>query len=184
MAQASRPVASGPNGWYILQALQHSLFDLALPIGIVILITLLVPVFHTLFPARYWQSHSLDRNLVKWDGAHIDHYRMLVYLQCATVICDSVPLAVEVSQGQVLSVVDATGRSLAPADEPRRSFPFALTIPGLFSEARGAIRDQYSLTRITYDPKLGYPTSIYIVPSNPKLAEMGFGVQHLQVLSP
>jgi hypothetical protein len=83
--------------------------------------------------------------------------------------------------------VDALGQSVSPVDDNdfRYYYPYAFTIPGLFSYAHQTFWEKPPEIVVSYDPTLGYPTSIYIDPSvEPCCQDFTFTVRSFQVLTP
>jgi hypothetical protein len=112
---------------------------------------------------------SLGSARTRWDSAHVTAYRYrLAERRFAGA---PPPVTIEVRAGQITHVQDTMGVELdaLPDSFSRRAVPFqrlwrsrdvALTVDRLFSIAEGTIRDSLSKPTITYDPALGFPTSI------------------------
>ncbi|HET6846991.1 MAG TPA: DUF6174 domain-containing protein [Anaerolineales bacterium] len=113
-------------------------------------------------PAHYLQLRTLDAQEARWQSQGLTHYQMKLSIGCFCPFFDRMPLAVEVRDGQVVSVVDSQGQPVA-ADDPIRSSgnePL-LTIDGVFAAARDYIRTADEV-KIAYDPFLGFPSSMSI----------------------
>ena len=80
-------------------------------------------------------------------------------------------------------MTDAQGLSVAPDDELRQDYPYALTIMGLFRYGYGSIWNEYEAS-VLYDPELGYPKGIGVVFGPGVDNGIGFQVENLQILPP
>jgi hypothetical protein len=158
-------------------------------LGIGAIIVLIALIYNALFPKAFWQSRELKQNLAKWESQNITHYRMSLALvgYGYDYGYDRMPLTVEVTDNKVVSVVDAQGQRISPGKEnPFYSiYPQAFTIPGLFTIAHDWFMETPPVINVSYDPTLGYPTSIYVDPyMEPCCQDFTYTVRNLQVLPP
>jgi hypothetical protein len=137
-----------------------SWFTILLVIGAII--ALIIVVYKGLFPQRYFELRELEQNQAKWASQHITHYRMSVHgYEYAT----SLAVTVEVKDGTVVSVVDTQSKKvLLPTDETDSGYAdqYLFTVPNSFSYISKTYLENPAEMRVTYDPALGYPTTIYI----------------------
>lgn len=145
---------------------------------------------------EYTPEHSpanfeveLDKSRAKWDNAHITHYQMSIYIPYSSGGIGNLPmpLTVEVQDGNVVSVADAHGERVSPNDNVDSSYYYEnyFTIPGLFSHVHQIYLEKPPSIRVTYDPTLGYPYSIYVNPYvEPCCQDYEIIVESFQVLSP
>ncbi len=160
------------------------------------IVILLVLIYNTLAPflESYRQSRELEQekaeleqNHVKWESQHITHYRMSLELPYSSHNYGRMPMIVEVKDNKLVSVVDARGEIVSPADDDdtMHDYPQAFTVPGLFAIAGDWIRKKPPDMRVSYDPTLGYPTDIHIDPwMEPCCQDFDYIVKNLQVLPP
>ena len=106
------------------------------------------------------ELRNLERNQQKWERQDLAHYQVDVNIICFCPFADRLPLTVEVFNGEIISVTDGHGQSVAE-DDPIRSMSEddLLTVEGLFAYARRALQEADSVN-IEYEPTLGYPTTI------------------------
>ncbi len=134
-------------------------------------------------PGHYLQLRTLDSQAAQWHAHNMTSYEMTLGIGCFCPFSDRMPLTVEVRDGQVISVVDSQGQPVAQ-DDPIRSYgnEQLMTVDGVFDYARDAIRNADETT-ISYDPSLGFPTSLSI--DQIKLAmddEMSVTIQAVKAL--
>lgn len=167
-----------------------------LEVGSIVILGILI--FNALFPTAYWQSRELEQNLAKqsreleqnrakWESQHITHYRMSLDLPFSSSTYSRMPLTVEVRDDKIVSVMDINGRGFSPEidEDFHYDYPQAFTIPGLFTIANDWFRKKPPSINVSYDPILGYPTSISIDPwTEPCCQEMDYSVRVFQVLPP
>ena len=118
------------------------------------LLTLIVLAGCATAPASQPASNAPER---QWAASGPADYRYDFEQQCFCLREQTQPVTVEVRGGRVTRVVAReTGQEVARG-EPLRWH----TVPGLFQLATEA-RGNGSEPRVTYDPRLGYPTRIEI----------------------
>ncbi len=111
-------------------------------------------------------SVELQQKQAQWESQRITHYRMKLDLQGYGYgqLYQRMPLAVEVKDGQVISVIDARGQIMSPDTEYPyvfdRVYPNLFTIPGLFSFLNETFTERPAALSVMYDPQFGYPTDI------------------------
>ncbi len=151
MTEAQQPVATKPKSSSFIKALAIGYFALCA-------VLLLIWVYNTRLSKPARQSHELWQNQAKWESQHISHYEMTLDLPIPGINGDYCrPLVIEVNNHTVVSAVDQCGQS----------FPLnnaAFTLPGVFALVDNWIWQKPPYIAVTYDPTLGYPTSIFIDP--------------------
>jgi len=120
-------------------------------------------------------------NRAKWESQHIGHYQMYVSDNGGGEL--SMPILVEVQDGNVISVVDAEGKKVLFTDEASRSHEHLFSVPGLFSYILETYSGRPPSIQVSYNPALGYPESIYIDPySEPCCQDFSIDVRDFQIL--
>jgi hypothetical protein len=106
---------------------------------------------------------ELERNRQAWEGAGVSHYRMDLFLSCFCVFNELMPLAVEVKDGEVVSLADKDGIPISANDPLFEYFNTFATIDRLFAELEGAMgsADAGEIT-VKYDAALGFPAEASI----------------------
>ena len=106
---------------------------------------------------------ELERNRQTWESAGISHYRFELNLSCFCAFHDQMPLAVEVKNGEVVSITAVDGNPVSADDPNYRHFINLGTIDRLFAELDDVIgsADAGEVT-VTYDDTLGFPTEVSI----------------------
>jgi hypothetical protein len=109
----------------------------------------------------------------RWAAAGLDAYRYTVSRQCFCPPEYSGPYEATVRDGALASLTYA-GR---PADMQQFAVP---TVEGLFDQIAGAYASGASSVRVTYDARLGYPTTLWI-DQDPMMAdeETGYTISAL-----
>lgn len=101
--------------------------------------------------------------LQTWQDAGISHYRFNLHLSCFCVFIDQMPLTIEVKDGEVVSVIDAKGQTLASDDVNYEFFLQYGTIDRIFEKIESAQADpEAGDVIVTYDPSLGFPVDAAI----------------------
>lgn len=90
----------------------------------------------------------------RWEAAGIADYEYEYRRQCECL--DTRPARIEVRNGRV---ANATYSDSGEPTGPNAATP---TIDDLFDLIESAIRDEAATLRVSYDPRLGYPTQITI----------------------
>jgi hypothetical protein len=165
MTRSQAPKESYPITENVMGARAKGIRGLVIPMAIGAIVILIALIFNALFPREYWQSRELEQNRAKWESQHITHYRMSLTLPFFISNYDRMPLTVEVKNGKVISVTDVHGETVFPENDGdlTRDYP-ELTIPGLFSYVQQTYLEKPASIEVTYDPVLGYPTTIYVDP--------------------
>jgi hypothetical protein len=130
---------------------------------------------------NFQQGRALSRNRALWESQDITHYRLQLRIGCFCAFMDLMPLSVEVRDGQVVSLLDASGRPV-PGDRLEMLERYA-GIDKVFELVDQAISGKADKVTVTYDPTYGFPTQVSI--DYIKLAvddELGLQVSNFEVL--
>jgi len=113
--------------------------------------------------ACFAEPSELEYNRLNWEGAGISHYRFELNLSCFCAFRDQMPLTVEVQDGEVVSVTDATGTAVSADDPNYQYFVELATIDRLFAELESVTGSAGAGEVIVkYDSTYGYPTEASI----------------------
>lgn len=104
---------------------------------------------------------ELVRNREKWDAAHIESYRMNLFIGCFCGFTDRMPLTVEVRKGEVVSMTYADGTEVG-SDMNRPYFDRFATIDRLFADLESGDTSKADKVEITYDPTYGFPSQVNV----------------------
>jgi Family of unknown function (DUF6174) len=105
---------------------------------------------------------EFSQNQRKWEDANIAHYQFELNVGCFCAFRDQMPLTVEVSNGEVVSMMGADGIALAATDVNYELFSKYATIDRLFSELDSVLNGEADEVTVTYDPDHGFPAQINI----------------------
>lgn len=103
---------------------------------------------------------DLERNREKWQDAGISHYRFGLFVGCFCAFNQNMPLAIEVKDGEVVSMEYRSGNPIDEVD--REYFAEFATIDRLFTELEAGLGGEADEVTVTYDPSYGFPTQISI----------------------
>jgi hypothetical protein len=130
---------------------------------------------------NFQQGRALSRNRALWVSQDISHYRFQLQVGCFCAFMDLMPLSVEVRDGQVVSLLDASGRPV-PAGRLEMLERYA-GIDKLFELVDQAISGKADEVMVFYDTTYGFPSQVSI--DYIKLAvddELGLQVRNFEVL--
>lgn len=123
---------------------------------------------------------DLAKNRDKWTSAGVSHYSFELTISCFCPFFEVNPVTVEVKDGKIVSMTDASGQPLK--EEFAQTFEEAATVEGLFAIAEENIANADEV-EVTYDAQYGFPASIVV--DRIKLAvddEISYHVEAFQVL--
>jgi hypothetical protein len=121
----------------------------------------------------------LKENQQKWAEQKITHYKFQLTISCSCGWYTLMPLNIEVKDGQAVSITDKKGQPI-PADFAK-DFNQGTTVERLFA----IIDEELGSTdrmRVSYDPRLGYPTKIDIDVPNTFDLGVSYYINGLEVL--
>ena len=123
---------------------------------------------------------ELRENQQKWASQNISHYKFNLTISCMCPWEGIQPFAVEVKDGQVISITDKNGQPISASYAD--TFNNAASIEKLFAILDRAIGSA-SEVNVEYNPDYGYPTKIGII-YNKTITDNGIGyyVKNLEVL--
>ena len=104
-------------------------------------------------------ADELSRQRRKWESQGITDYRVLSQLVCFCVREFTAPVVLHVLNRRLVSVTRADDLSPVPPSE--WGFRY-YTIDEMFDLIADAQAKGASEVRVTYDPALGYPTSVFL----------------------
>lgn len=136
-------------------------------------------VFSLILAACGAQS-ELSQNQAKWQDQAPAHYRFDLQIGCFCAFRDRMPLTVEIQNGEIVSIVDATGA--APTEQEMEWYAPYLGVDKVFEYAQKASTEAAKL-EIKYDASLGYPTQLYVDWNEETMdEEVGLDITNLTVL--
>lgn len=106
-------------------------------------------------------SSEFDKNLAKWNDAKVSHYRMQVGVSCFCPFAEINPFAVEVKDGQVVSMVGANGLEVLDTDPMYEALIQYANVDNLFTWLEPAVAEADKI-EISYDETYGFPNNIAI----------------------
>ncbi|MBL8101901.1 MAG: hypothetical protein JNM02_05175 [Anaerolineales bacterium] len=104
---------------------------------------------------------DLDRNRQTWQDAGVPHYRFDLFIGCFCVFRDHMPLAIEVQNGEIISMTKPDGTSVEMTDPSYELFAKYATIDRIFSELETGLKGDADEVTVTYDATYGFPSEIY-----------------------
>jgi len=105
---------------------------------------------------------ELEKNRQTWQDAGIKHYRFSLDIGCFCAFRSQMPIAVEVQNGEIVSITYPDGTIAAATDPGYETISSNATIERLFSELEADLGGKADEVKVTYDPTYGYPASINI----------------------
>lgn len=105
---------------------------------------------------------DLDRNRQKWEDAKIEHYRFSLNIGCFCAFRSEMPLSVEVSNGEIVSMNGADGNPITSSNSNHEYYSSYATFDRLFSELETDLAGEADEVTVTYDATHGFPTQISI----------------------
>jgi len=103
----------------------------------------------------YKQARSL------WESQNIQHYRFHLEIGCNCPWWEMMPLAIEVQNGEIVSMAASNGGDISPYLD---SFRPHGTIESLFDLLDSSTSTRVYKLEVQYDARYGFPTSIIIDP--------------------
>ena len=112
-------------------------------------------------------QEELNQQLIIWDQGSVPDYQIIYQDIGASRQGNTEPVIITVRNQSVTSVAyQEDGR---PVTE--RSYP---TVEQLFALVSGALSGQHRIVKVTFDPDLGYPTSVSLASNQPGEPQSGF----------
>ena len=109
-----------------------------------------------------WNQH-----LITWEQASVPDYQIIYHDIGGSRQGNTEPVIITVRNLAVTSVANQTDGQPAP----ERSYPTVAQLFGLVSEA---LSGQHRIEKVTFDPDLGYPTSVSLASDQPGEPQTGF----------
>ncbi len=104
---------------------------------------------------------AYDQNLKKWREAGVSHYRYNLVIGCFCPFYQDMPLAVEVQNGEVVSITRVDGTTVDASDPNHEYYVKYATIDRLFAELESEMAGAEEVTA-AYDPEFGFPMEVSI----------------------
>lgn len=108
------------------------------------------------------QKSDLERNQQKWQDAKIAHYRFQLNVGCFCAFRDQMPVTVEVKDGQVVAMTNASGQVISETDPTAAFVMTYATIDNIFAILRTDEVKNADTVTVTYDPTYGFPVDVSI----------------------
>jgi hypothetical protein len=105
---------------------------------------------------------EFSRNQKTWNTANVKHYRFELSISCFCAFRDQMPLAIEVLDGQIVSMLGADGTVIPDTDPNYAFFAEYATVDGLFTKLDAALNSDAEEVTAKYDATYGFPTEIVI----------------------
>ena len=104
-------------------------------------------------------STELEQNRALWEAQSAENYDFQLSIWCFCPFGGQMPLAIEVRDGEPVSIAAADGSDVTPN---RESYSQVDTIEELFGVVEEAQSGGADEIKVEYDPEYGYPVSIDI----------------------
>jgi hypothetical protein len=126
------------------------------------------------------QRKLLEQNRSLWESKTVRHYRFNFKIGCMCPWTGMMPVAVEVQEGAIVSMVASNGGDITPYLDTFR--PRAM-VEGLFDTVDSAISKGVYKLEVSYDAVYGYPATIHIDQSRTMMDDTtGYYVTDFEVL--
>ena len=104
---------------------------------------------------------EFEKNRQTWQDSGITHYRFSLNIGCFCAFRNRMPIAVEVQNGEIISMTYPDGTLVEETDPNSEIFSKHATIERLFSELEAAQAGDAEDVTVTYDSAHGFPSEIY-----------------------
>jgi len=104
---------------------------------------------------------EFEKNLQTWQDSGITHYRFSLNIGCFCAFRSRMPIAVEVQNGETISMTYPDGTLVAETDPNYEIFSKHATIDRIFSELEAGQSGAAEEVTVTYDSAHGFPIDIY-----------------------
>ena len=104
---------------------------------------------------------EFEKNLQTWQDSGITHYRFSLNIGCFCAFRNRMPIAVEVQNGEIISITYPDGTLVEETDPNSEIFSKHATIERLFSELEAAQAGDAEEVTVSYDSAHGFPSDIY-----------------------
>ena len=104
---------------------------------------------------------KFEKNRQTWQDSGITHYRFSLNIGCFCAFRNQMPIAVEVQNGEIISMTYPDGTLVAETDPNYEIFSKHATIDLLFSELEAGQAGAAEEITVTYDSAHGFPSDIY-----------------------
>ena len=104
---------------------------------------------------------ELEKNRQAWQDSGITHYRYSLNIGCFCAFRNQMPIAVEVQNGEIVSMTYPDGTLVAKTDPNYETFSKHATIDRIFSDLEAGLAGGAEQVTVTYDSAKGFPNNIY-----------------------
>ena len=128
-------------------------------------------------------TSDFDKNLAKWSGANISHYRYQLFIGCFCPFGGDMPLTIEVKDGEVVSMTRSDGTAVNSTDPSYDIFESYATIDRVFLKLEADQSGDADEVIATFDSNYGFPANVAV--DNIKEAiddEISYQVSEFEVL--
>lgn len=118
----------------------------------------IVPAILAIFLAAcsFAASSEYNQNLDKWQDAKITHYRYTLSIGCFCAFREDMPVTVEVSNGEIVSIISANGSPMDATNPAYSSVEYYATMDRLFSQLKSVLDEADEVTTV-YESHLRLP---------------------------
>ena len=104
---------------------------------------------------------ELEKNRQAWQDSGITHYRYSLNIGCFCAFRNQMPIAVEVQNGEIVSMTYPDGTLVAKTDPNYETFSKHATIDRIFSDLEAGLDGGAEQVTVTYDSAKGFPNNMY-----------------------
>lgn len=122
---------------------------------------ILLTLIFILTACSFGAPTELEKNRQIWQDAGITHYRFLLNIGCFCMFGSQMPLAVEIQNGEIISMTYNDGTPVTETDPNYATFSNRATIERIFSELEAGLAGGADEVTVTYDSTHGFPNDIH-----------------------
>lgn len=126
---------------------------------------------------------EFDKNLGKWNDANITHYRYQLFIGCFCPFMEDMPITIEVTNGEVISMISGKGTVIDSANPLYEIANRYSTIDRVFLALEADQTGDADEVIVEYDPTYGFPANVAV--DNIKEAiddEISYQISNFEVL--
>jgi hypothetical protein len=106
---------------------------------------------------NFEMQQELELNRTRWEEQNIAQYRFDLEIGCFCIFSYSMPVTIEVANGQMISMTDADGVVMEPGSSDAEIFESVGTVKRQFDLVLKGAREVDNVT-VTYHEKYSFPT--------------------------
>lgn len=107
-------------------------------------------------------ASEFDKNLAKWNGANISHYRYSLFIGCFCPFGGDMPLTIEVKDGEIISMTRVDGAPISQTDPSYGVYESYATIDRIFLKLEADLTGEADDVAVTYDSSYGFPANVAV----------------------